>query len=413
MTLEVLPIGVRCNLGCQFCYEQPMRDAGNLGPAYDLAAMKATLASEGVEFTIFGGEPLLVPLPDLEELWRFGYERYHKNGVQTNGVLISDAHIAAFRRWNVYVGVSIDGPGELNDMRRAGTLQATREATEKSCANLERLLAEGIGCSLIVTIYKTNASAARLPQLLDWLRNLTAKGLRSIRVHTLELDWKAKTFALTDDETISALTALREMSLDTGLQIDIFTDIVALLRGQDQHVSCVWNGCDPWTTPAVQGVDGRGELTNCGRTNKDGHDWRKASDRSQVRQLVLYETPYEDGGCQGCRFFVACKGSCPGTSIDGDWRNRPTDCKVWMGLFEAAERDLIRVGETPVSRRADLPLIEAAMLREWEAGRPVQVWRGIELATVAPSQRQDTPQNGHSDSPHGDQHGDHWDSASA
>ena len=29
MTVEVLPVGVACNLGFTYCYQNPMRDAGN------------------------------------------------------------------------------------------------------------------------------------------------------------------------------------------------------------------------------------------------------------------------------------------------------------------------------------------------------------------------------------------------
>jgi len=87
--------------------------------------MKAAVEREGGPFTLFGGEPLLLPLADLEELFRWGMEEYGHSGIQTNGILISDEHMRLFKTYNVDVGVSIDGPGELNDLRWHVSLERT------------------------------------------------------------------------------------------------------------------------------------------------------------------------------------------------------------------------------------------------------------------------------------------------
>ena len=121
MPLTIAPLGVRCNIQCRYCYEDPMRDAGNLGVRYsrsDLESLKRSIArhSRGDEpFLLFGGEPLLLPKRVLEELLEWGPKRSGRNSIQTNGVLIDDEHIELFKRYRINVGVSIDVPGELND----------------------------------------------------------------------------------------------------------------------------------------------------------------------------------------------------------------------------------------------------------------------------------------------------------
>ena len=105
--------------------------------------------------------------------------------------------------------------------------------------------------------------------------------------------------------------------------------------------------CDPFTTRAVQGVEGHGQRSNCGRTNKDGIDFVKADREGFERYLALYHAPQEAGGCQDCRFFLMCKGQCPGGAINGDWRNRSSKCDLWMALFERFEAELIAEGRTP------------------------------------------------------------------
>ncbi len=101
MAVELQPLGVSCNVRCRYCYQNPLRDAGDPARSYDLEKMKAAVEAEGGPFVLFGGEPLLLPAKDLEELWAWGLERYGANAVQTNGVLIGDRHLHLFERYHV------------------------------------------------------------------------------------------------------------------------------------------------------------------------------------------------------------------------------------------------------------------------------------------------------------------------
>lgn len=96
MTIEVRPLNVKCNIACEYCYQNNLREAKNLSTAYNLEAMKTTLQAVGHPFAVFGGEPLLLGKPALEELFRFGHQQYGRNVIQTNGTLIDDDHIRLF-----------------------------------------------------------------------------------------------------------------------------------------------------------------------------------------------------------------------------------------------------------------------------------------------------------------------------
>ena len=172
MSVELRPLGVKCNIQCQYCYQNPQRDAGNVLHKFDLAAMKAAVETEGGGFTLFGGEPLMTPEETLEDLWAWGLEKYGHNGIQTNGTLINHKHMRMFKQYKVNVGVSVDGPGELNDVRWVTNLELTRAATAKTHAAIEWLIEEEIPCSLIVTLHRGNATADKLPIMHDWFRHL-------------------------------------------------------------------------------------------------------------------------------------------------------------------------------------------------------------------------------------------------
>jgi len=371
MTVELRPLGVACNLQCQYCYQNPQRDAGNVPREYDMDRMKAAVEQEGGDFTLFGGEPLLVPEADLEELWSWGLERYGSNGIQTNGALINDEHIRMFRQYKVQVGISMDGPGELNDARWAGTAGRTRDATAKTEAAIERLCREGLAPSLIVTLHRGNATTDKLPVMHDWLRRMEAMGITSARLHVLEVEGEdvRAAYALSTEENMTAFMSFAELEKELStLHLDLFDDLRNLLMGTDDETTCVWNACDPYTTRAVRGVEGQGQSSNCGRTNKEGIDFVKSSQEGFERYIALYNTPQDEGGCSGCRFFLMCKGQCPGTAIDGDWRNRTEHCDLWKGLFREMEEQFLDAGQTPISASPERAALEAAFLEMWAAG---------------------------------------------
>jgi uncharacterized protein len=374
MPIELRPLGVGCNIRCHYCYQNPERDVGGLSRKYSIPAMQAAVEREKTSFTLFGGEALLVPEDDLERLWSWGWEKFRTNGIQTNGVLINENHIRMFKKYRVHVGISIDGPGELNDVRWAGSLEATRKATAKTEAAIRRLCEEGCVPSLIVTLHRANATAERRPILMNWLLELEALGVRSVRLHILEVDnpLVRSRYVLSTQENIETFLHFAEFeSRLKRMHFDVFKDIRNLLVGRDEKATCIWTGCDPYTTAAVRGVEGNGQRSNCGRTNKEGVDFVKSDMVGFERYIALYRTPQEEGGCSGCRYFVMCKGQCPGTAIDGDWRNRTEHCLVWKALFEHFEKKIEEEGENLVLSDTTRAWLESEFINAWSDGRNI------------------------------------------
>ncbi len=424
MTVEVLPLGTKCNLSCQMCYQNPIREAGNQAvPRYNMAAMKNALEKEGYRFTVFGGEPLLMPMEDLSELWRWGMERFGSNSVQTSATCVTEKHFDLFKRYRVHVGVSLEGPGKLNDIRWAGSLEKTRELTGKAEEVLFRLLKEGIPCSLITTLNRGNASSDRLPVLLEWYRKLDSAGLRSVNLHLLQVDneFVREKWSLTEDENVQALLSCADLQSDlSNIRFQPISDMTQLLVGRDNWdgggVSCIWNACDPYTTRAVRGVTGSGSLVNCSRTNKNGVDMEKSDTELFIRPLTLFYVDQDKGGCKGCRFWFACKGHCPGEAINGDWRMKTEHCGVLMRVFSELEKRLSSIGLRPISKdESSRRKVEERLLSSFRKGEFTSISAALGGHKVKDREHGDAP---HGDIPHGDHddvvnpvitHGDHTD----
>jgi uncharacterized protein len=373
MSIEVRPVGVKCNIGCLYCYQNILRDAGWQADARtDLDAIKAAIAARDQPFHLFGGEPLLMREDELEELLRWGCERYGSNTIQTNGSLITHRHLTMFRQYNVRVGISIDGPDALNDARWAGSLEKTRAATRASNAAIHLLCEQMEPPSLMIQLTRCNATGERLERLCEWLGEMHRLGVSKARIHILEIDdpQVRQRFGLCVEENIAAFTRIMLLRKQwPDFYLDCNADKREMLMMQDDDAACVWRACDPHFTDAVQGLGAHGEAHKCGLTDKQGVNFERSEEQSYIRYVALGRTPQEFGGCKGCRFFFACKGQCPGTGINGDWRNRTENCEVFKELFSLAEGELMEEGRTPLSVHPDRARVEKFLLSVWSEGR--------------------------------------------
>lgn len=373
MTIELRPLGVACNIACQYCYQNPLRDAAAATPKFDFEAVAAAADAIGEPINLFGGEPLLLPLADIERLIRFNLERFDEPPmVQSNGVLVTSEHVALFAQYGVRVGISIDGPGALNDARWAGSLARTRASTQATLRAIDLLLEARLLTGIMVQIGRSNGVGPRLEQLCDWLADMDRKGVPGARIHVLELDGTAarEAHGLTVAENVAAITRLLVAAQDfEALYLDVSTDRKSMLMMEDEEVACTFRACDPLFTEAVTGLGGDGEPHKCGLTDKEGIDFLRPDTAHYERYLALYHTPQAYGGCQDCRFFVTCKGQCPGSAIEGDWRNRSDNCEAWRQLFAIAEAGLVAGGAQPVSLHPRRGEVEDALLAAWSEGR--------------------------------------------
>jgi hypothetical protein len=144
-----------------------------------------------------------------------------------------------------------------------------------------------------------------------------------VNLHYLEVDSKQASKLRVDTPIL--IQRMKElMTLGRKLKNLEFTNFqqqINLLRGSTEGTNCVWHACDVMTTPAVQGINGQGQLTNCNRTNKMGVDWQKSVVAGIERQRALYHA-LQVWRLQGCRFPHA-RGECPGTGLDATGaRNR-------------------------------------------------------------------------------------------
>jgi len=132
-----------CNLRCTYCYLPDVSDRSRMPVALSarLAEDLASLPESHVtEVRWHAGEPLTVGvehfvalLEPFEPLRSAGRLRH---SLQTNGTLVSPAWCEVFRRFDVDVGVSLDGPRWANRQRRTLSGAETFDRTLRGIACL-------------------------------------------------------------------------------------------------------------------------------------------------------------------------------------------------------------------------------------------------------------------------------------
>jgi Fe-coproporphyrin III synthase len=148
----------RCNLKCIHCYSAS-RDAAGEGELStgEARGMIDDLAAFGSPVILFsGGEPLM--RADLPELVTHAVERGMRTVISTNGTLFTRETAAIYRKIGLsYVGVSLDGIGQIHD-----SFRGVEGAFLRTMKGIRACMDEGLRVGIRFTITKRNAGELRM-----------------------------------------------------------------------------------------------------------------------------------------------------------------------------------------------------------------------------------------------------------
>lgn len=359
-----------CNLKCVHCYN----DSGNCKAEDELSTQEAKavlrdLAGFDVPSVLFsGGEPLM--RKDLFELLGYARELGLRTVISTNGTLITANIAKKIKQYGVsYVGISLDGVGEVNDKFRG-----VAGAFERAVQGIRNCQEAGIRVGLRLTLTQRNVQD--LERLLDFLEEREIE--RACFYHLVpsgrgsELTDEALTHAQSRQAVETILLRTKRLR-DAGKRTDILTvdnhvDGVYLYlkllnedcdRAEDVWKLLCWNGGGMYSS----GV-GIGCIDFHGKAHPDQFWWHY--DLGDVRKRpfsqIWMDTSdpllrglkgrrgYIKGRCRVCKFFDACGGSLRVRAdlyFSDPWAPDPacylTDEEI--GLDEEGQAELARAGE--------------------------------------------------------------------
>lgn len=316
-----------CNIGCRYCYvpdEIKRPQEMSTDTAYQMMDAFAQLAFEtppkGVRMIWHGGEPLLIGLEfyrEAVEMQREIGKRRHvrfENTIQTNGTLVDEQWARFLKRHDFHVGVSIDGPRELNDRTRV--YKDGRGTYSDIVKGIRVLRSRGNKVGAIATISDENVSH------MEDIYNMANSMGMSIKINPVTPCDNTVHNHITLDQTAFTKSAIRlfdEWIEGTdGVTLDFAESIVGSFavgtalecRGQrncQQRFIAVGPGGDIYPCSRFFGHEGfrYGNVTEGGL---------QEALRSPQRAQFAERYDHLDE-CQECDFTDVCYGSCPHTAV--------------------------------------------------------------------------------------------------
>jgi uncharacterized protein len=204
-TLVVQPTPF-CNINCSYCY-LPQRNVSSMIEQSTVAALfEKVFASgwtgEGLTVIWHAGEPLVVPVSFYETAFaaieKIRPPALHlRHSFQTNGMLITPQWCNLFKKWDVGVGVSIDGPKHLHDAHRV--TRSGRGTFDKTLAGIRLLKREQMPFHVISVLSQQALHSAR--EMLDFF---LSEGIEDVcfNVEESEGDHVSDLFAAADAQEL-------------------------------------------------------------------------------------------------------------------------------------------------------------------------------------------------------------------
>lgn len=317
-----------CNLRCVYC--RSWAEGPNQTMTFDVMARSVREALSmpnvhGVEFVWHGGEvTMLKPKVFRKFLWL--QERYRqpgqevKNSIQTNATHLTDEWIDFLHEFGMGVGVSIDGPPELNDRRRLD--KDGRGTSSRIAGGIARLRQAGIPHAALVVIDREIIGAGP-ERLLGYLADIGLDKISFLNVlpeNDPDDPEIVKSTYFTFPEYVRFLTDTFSVwwnSFRDRMEIREFRDFIQKMSVPKTSIGCLWMGncMGRYVT-----LEANGDLAPCDKYRSDPGSILGNVMHSPMADIIRTSGYLADAKKEAsdaktrmapCKWFHVCNGGCP------------------------------------------------------------------------------------------------------
>ncbi len=312
MHIMIIPT-MGCPANCSYCWSSETTSLVMTKETMDdIVEWLEDFKKEPVTFTFHGGEPLLAGYDfyeyALEKISTRLDDLYPAYAIQTNLWLMDDKLASLFKKYEVPIGSSLDGPKELNDLQRGVGYY------DKTLAGYEIAKKHGLRCSFISTF--TNYSIKYKEEIFNFFKDngfnmKIHPALPSIKSH------KSDNFALEPEDYGGLLLYLLDKYLDLADEIEL-KNIDHLCKAVFMKTGFVCTYVDCMDSTFAVGPDG--SIYPCYRfVDMPDYVIGHVSDKPSYEELMdsraeklLHEfKDFVDTDCADCKHIKYCRGGCP------------------------------------------------------------------------------------------------------
>jgi radical SAM protein with 4Fe4S-binding SPASM domain len=185
--VEIL-VTQKCNLACRYCLAEAGPDMPHLHPELAYAAVDAAFnlsTTRPLAIQLSGGEPF-INFALFKSLIQYIEEKQRQTGravtivTQSNGTLIDDQIAAFVKEHQITIGISCDGPQQVNDLSRP-TLGGN-PSHKRTLRGMQALSRHGVRFGVIMVLSRTNVGHPQA--IIDFFGEL---GVESVKINPINM----------------------------------------------------------------------------------------------------------------------------------------------------------------------------------------------------------------------------------
>ncbi|WP_208588569.1 anaerobic sulfatase maturase [Gracilibacillus suaedae] len=347
-----------CNLACDYCYYS--RCGGRSGhieriedKVLENFIKEYMKASRGVvSFTWQGGEPLLAGLDFFKKVVALQAKYAPKrtiisNSIQTNGTLINEKWAAFFKKYNFLVGVSIDGPEEINDQRRVtSTGKGSYQAIMKGIQHLREY---EVDFNVLTVIHENNVHHAKELMMFyereqfDFVQFIPCMDFQSQNVD------QPGVFHISPREYGDFLCEAFDYWYNDGnpkISVRFFDNILAVFLGHQAELCVHREKC-----PKILILEQNGDAYPCDFFIHEDYRLGNVNENS-LAEIANHEKwdefldmkPNLPDKCKQCEFLSLCHGGCPRNRLqDQSLTDVDYFCESYQQIYRYARERITNV----------------------------------------------------------------------
>lgn len=341
MTFHVMIIPtLNCPSNCKYCWGSEKNSQMMSTEIIDqIIEWLKDFRDDDVHFTFHGGEPLLAGY----DFYKYSLEKLSQLpnvegfSLQSNIWLLTPEMVDLFKKYNIAISTSIDGPEDINDYQRG------EGYFKKTMANYKLAKENGLNVNFVLTVtdyskdfsddlydfFKDNQMNLKIHAALPSLRgdNADPWALDQEEHGKLLIDWLDKYLYDLDKFSIMDLDHIAKSALRRRGTLCTFADCIGTTLAV---------GADGSIYPCYRFV-GMDEYVLGNVANNPSLDDLKTSDAWTKLQEFR---EYVGENCKKCRHLKYCEGGCPYNAIVSAGTSKAVDpqCTAYKMIFDEVSK---------------------------------------------------------------------------
>lgn len=359
-SLSIKPVGSVCNLDCGYCYYLERNTGCGSPMTTELleSVIEEHIQSQPkdatvVDFHWHGGEPLLRGKKFFHKAIEL-QNRYAsdtsviKNTIQTNGTLIDEAWAKFFKKHNIMLGISIDGPQLLNDLSRIDIKGDS--SFKKTIQGLNHLREQGVVFNTLTVV--NNRTYLHADTVYNFLKQSGSHYLQFQPCIDHELDRRSEyNWSLSGEQWGQFLCRIFDLWCEEDVcevYVQFFENCLMILMGHPSQMCHHSKTCGQQLM-----LEADGSVYSCDHFGYSEYQLGNISQNTlmsmvnSTQQTSFGNAKYDNLNqeCRRCDFVELCQGGCPknrtDTSANGEKMNHL--CEGYKVFFHYALPRLLQM----------------------------------------------------------------------